>query len=685
MWSPVTTRIGLIRMLNLNSRRRSNMLILRLIRKLLKRLWQVLAALTTSSVQRLPILVSCFRRFVAKIHVFPGYDTDSRSSTADSRCAGDSCAQATLPLHNRQITSASAASGTQNVVSFPTGPLAMPVPCIPQPVVPPQTSSPTGVGDAISSNAPGITPHFVPFAANDISRYENRPLVDKSRGLDRITALMRCFPNESCPWLNGDWQSCTHPEGALYLYNGRRNTFTEANMDETTFRLVDECVDELYDLAHAKSASLQSDEIELVVQLWPAEAEDAQVSCQYYFVDHATRTLFWLHDHQATENIFSGLQGVADPSHIRYALESEYWTHCERYPNHQMDRVKLLKEPREVVMHASAEIITSDMSLSPFDADELSRILELINHLQGVKVMFEPFTFNNQGYTFPENAGENDFPHSTCVIARFMHYFYRAKFFNYCGLPCARLDADRSVYEEDPGFHPLTSSLSLTLDAMLFWAPQAHLKVIRRVWVDECINTPRWKDFNRNLMAEWTGITIYSTVMLAVDASFLAVPNVNISDSQSIGVIATYLSIIFITGSLITSVLLARQNQRYGFESADKAAEFLSHLTGTFFGVKALATVHSLPYAMLMWGWVERYSPTRANGYTLTRMIYFAIALLYNVFKSTTTAMLASVVSGCVVVTMFISWFIWAAREVHIFRRLAKFILSSVLAGYSQP
>ncbi|KAG2344644.1 hypothetical protein BDR05DRAFT_961554 [Suillus weaverae] len=513
----------------------------------------------------------------------------------------------------------------------------MPVAYIPKQFIPPRISSLAEVSNAIPSNALDITPRFVPFAANDILRYDNRPLVDKTHERDHIPALMRRFPNESCPWLNADWQSCIHPEGALYLYNMNRKTFTEAIMDETTFHLLARCVDELYDMLISRVPSLESDDIELVVQLWLAEGE---MTCQYYFVDHAARTLFWLHDNrEATMNIFSGLRGVDDPSHIRFALESEYWTHCERYPNHQMDRVKLLKELREVVMHASAEIITSDMSLSPFDADELSRILELINHLR-------------------ENAEENDFPHSTCIIARFMHYFYRAKFFNFCGLPCARLDADKSVYEEDTGFHLLISPLSLVFEAMLFWAPQAHLKDIRRVWVDECINTPRWKDFNRNLMTEWTGITIYSTVMLAVDVSFLAVPNVNISQSQSIGIIATYLSIIFITGSLIASVLLARQNQRYGFESADKAAEFLSNLTGTFFGVKALATVHSLPYAMLMWG-----------------MIYFAIGLLYNVFKFTTTAMLASIVSGCVVVIMFISWFIWAAREVHIFQRLARSVL----------
>lgn len=68
--------------------------------------------------------------------------------------------------------------------------------------------------------------------------------------------------------------------------------------------------------------------------------------------------------------------------------------------------------------------------------------------------------------------------------------------------------------------------------------------------------------------------------MLAVDVSFLAVPNVNIGQSQSIGIIVTYLSIIFITGSLIVSVLLVRQNQRYGFESADKAA---SSCIGVYF------------------------------------------------------------------------------------------------------
>jgi hypothetical protein len=59
-------------------------------------------------------------------------------------------------------------------------------------------------------------------------------------------------------------------------------------------------------------------------------------------------------------------------------------------------------------------------------------------------------------------------------------------------------------------------------------------------------------------------------------------------------------------------------------------------------------------------------------------MVFFAIAFLYNVFKSTTMAMLASVVTGSAIVTMFILWFVWAAREVHVFKRLAWFVIERI-------
>ncbi|KAJ8598064.1 hypothetical protein M405DRAFT_927825, partial [Rhizopogon salebrosus TDB-379] len=432
---------------------------------------------------RLHILVSCFRHFVTKIRGQPGHNSyghsESRSSAAQcdtvlTSTSSTQCLHATplLPFHNTRATSSTPGSDTDVVTALPSTPhFNAPVASVPQQATSPRTP-------------------LVPFTASDVSRYDGRPLVNMSGPHERLPILTRSFPNQSYPWLTSDWKSYVHPEGALYLYNNTvgRRAYTEAIIDEAKFRTVAECVDALYDLARMKSVDLAADDIELVVQL---EEGQAGVSCQYYFVDHNARTLFWLHDpHEAIEHLFSAVRVVYGLSHMRYALEQEYWMHCERYPNHKLDRVKVIKELRELVIHASAEIITSDMSLSPFDADELSRILGLIDHLK-------------------ENAEDDNSPHSIFAIARFMHYFARAKFFNFCGLPCARLDADKSIYPEETDFHPLTSSLSFALEAMLFWAPRARLNDLQKVWVDESVITPRWKNFNRNLMTEWTGITIY--------------------------------------------------------------------------------------------------------------------------------------------------------------------------------
>lgn len=81
---------------------------------------------------------------------------------------------------------------------------------------------------------------------------------------------------------------------------------------------MDRCADELYDLARTKSPNFDAGDIELVVQVVPNQTD----SCQYYFVDHETRTLFWLHVYdKATETVFDDLQGVRDPSHIRTLCE----------------------------------------------------------------------------------------------------------------------------------------------------------------------------------------------------------------------------------------------------------------------------------------------------------------------------------------------------------------------------
>ncbi|KAG1718147.1 hypothetical protein EDB19DRAFT_1801881 [Suillus lakei] len=93
---------------------------------------------------------------------------------------------------------------------------------------------------------------------------------------------------------------------------------------------------------------------------------------------------------------------------------------------------------------------------------------------------------------------------------------------------------------------------------------------------------------------------MYSTVMLAVDISFLAVPSVHVQGSRSVPVATTYISVFWIIGSLVASLfMLTNQNPLYEKpKSADIAAEFLTQKTESTFGTQAPATVHALPFAM---------------------------------------------------------------------------------------
>ncbi|KAG1805185.1 uncharacterized protein BJ212DRAFT_877498 [Suillus subaureus] len=449
---------------------------------------------------------------------------------------------------------------------------------------------------------PQCHPVFRATTPSQVMRYNKNPQIKREVKLVNIPAGKRDYSDLED---SGDWCARVHPEGALYFHDSVRGIYTDSNMrNETRRSSMASCIDELLALMASRCGlQLHSGGIELVVEL--TRNPNHHRVCRYYFVDHPNRLLFWL-DEMPTARIFDGVLGVEKWSHIKYAIQHQYWQHCELYPSDKLPGRQLLKELKEVVMHASAEIITTDLSLSPFDADELSKILDLIDRL------------------------ENDVQgaHYTCVIAR--------------------LNADQSLFVKEKKSKFLVA-LSWAVNVALFDAPRSHMEELRRVWVDRSINSPRWKNFNSKLSSEWSGITMYSTVMVAVDVSFLAVPSVNPQNTGSVTVISTYISLFCIVGSLVVSLFLTRQNRMYGQESADAAVVFLTRVTGSIFGTKSLATVHGLPYAMLLWG-----------------MVYFIIAFSYQVFTSTPIITLATTGSACGIVALFTLWLVSAAREFHI-------------------
>ena len=73
------------------------------------------------------------------------------------------------------------------------------------------------------------------------------------------------------------------------------------------------------------------------------------------------------------------------------------------------------------------------------------------------------------------------------------------------------------------------------------------------------------------------GCRVQSTVMLAVDVSFLAVPGVDpaMQAFQPVGVIAIYISVMCIIGSLFSSIILINQSRT---SARSSSAEVVSTL-----------------------------------------------------------------------------------------------------------
>ncbi|KAG1734997.1 hypothetical protein EDB19DRAFT_1122884 [Suillus lakei] len=450
---------------------------------------------------------------------------------------------------------------------------------------------------------------FRPFTPAQVMRYNKIPAIKREVKLMNIPPIKRDY---SDPQDSGNWSSRVHPEGALYFHDAVRGIYTDSSMRDGRRRVgTDVCINKLLALMPC-GLQLRSGDIELVVELIRGEDERSLV-CRYYFVDHPNRLLFWLHE-ISTEELFDGVQGVEKWSHIKYAIEHQYWQHCELYPSDKLLGTQLLKELKALVLHASAETITTDSSLSPFNSDELSKILDLIDRFGDV-----------QG------------AHSICVIARFMRYF-------------SRLDAVQPLFVEEKKTMFIVA-FSWAIDVALFGTSQSHVEGLRQLWVGPVgsyINPHRWKNFS------------------TVDISFLAVPSVNVQDSRSVPVATTYISVFCIVGSLVASLfMLTNQNPLYGKQiSTVTAAEVLVHKTESTFGVQGLATVHALPYAMLLWG-----------------MVYFMLAFSYQVFMSTSIIALATTGSTCGIVALFMLLLLTAARDFYLLKWLLAGLGACIQVG----
>lgn len=499
--------------------------------------------------------------------------------------------------------------------------------CVGSPLVFPTAQVPMHHGPystPISSSVPAVRqPGAITLRAivpSQIDRYGRNITQKKDFRVFEVSPGPDNFTESSTKVAN--WLQLTHPEGARFFFNPLQRVFTDQNIFENNLAL-----EILAAAEQANQMAAGSGKVCATMELAIEKLSEGDFG--YYFVDHDARIVFWPEIVKSRE-LMIHVRGVIDKSHIRYALEAQYWKHCTLFPNMRALPGQVVDCLRDIIAYAHAESITSQTSLSPFDLDELSNMLSVVDHVK-------------------DNI-EKVNEHSVCIVARYMDMFFRAKFVNFCGQLGARLDADRSLYDSD-GKEKSKHILIRILNVALFNSPNIHSESIHNVWVDNTVVKPRWKKFISQLTSEWSSFTVFSTVMLAVDVSFLAVPGVDDPSIQSkpATAIVIYLSTLCAMGSLVISLVLAGQVTDSRRSSAGSVAKFMTSMSQSFLGIESLAFMLSLPFALLIWG-----------------MIFFAIGLSILIFYTTDIVALTVVIPIWVVVLLLTTWPVLAANNFHV-------------------
>ncbi|KAG0692443.1 hypothetical protein DFH29DRAFT_969338 [Suillus ampliporus] len=471
----------------------------------------------------------------------------------------------------------------------------------------------------------------VPCIASDVQRYHKNVFLESRSIKVIIPAGTMQFSSRPAP---SGWEARVHPDGARYFVNER--FVTEADLyQSTTLASINACAQHLWNTAGDLMLQV-ADDVQVMLQLASLDGERV---CGYYFINHATRALFWIEEMPAN-TLSNGVEGLHYLHQFRYAIEAEYWRHCELYPLGTVNRDQI-RELKSLLFVAYTEHLTSTTSLSPFNRKELKDMLDLMPNIEATCHEYDP--------------------HSVWVIARIMEYFARAKFLNFCGQPFARLDADQSVYSSSKDSGWIATIISWCINFVLFGGPHAYMSELRKIWVDHTVSYVHWKDFNERLSRQWTSLALYAMIMLVADVAFQALPVINDQSKSNylafqIAIIAIELSTYCIVGSLLVSILLSRRIQKDGRRSATETVEYLLKLTKPFFGIHILAgisIIYSLPHAMLMWGLCLFILAFSAIISEETSMV--AVLVVYSIFAFIFTSILISLfkVYGRQIVDLF--------------------------------
>ncbi|KAI9446144.1 hypothetical protein H4582DRAFT_1843464 [Lactarius indigo] len=511
--------------------------------------------------------------------------------------------------------------------------------------------SQVSVGTILTPDASGNWPDqktriVKPMHSDQVSRYVNKgevPLVDSEW---RLHPMEVDLPQYSYAKRTKGWVPVTNPGGSLYFYNSERSIFTDVYMYDPNLSAEIHAFDAYLD-RELKQADLclPTDDYDLVLDI--IKMDDDKIIWAYYYVDHVTKTLFWQEHYDCGPSMLREAHGVQEPGHIKLRLESLYWVHWSLYPTGPKRRKFPENAPKQLLgalLSSGIDSLTSKVSTSPYTVAEIESMRDFIKEAENLGPD-DPHVITSVGNEglFRSTALKRS---PSLSLARLLSFYAHWRFLHFHGQKVSRLDRHKSIYG---GSHRKRTILVRILSPILFFFPDVHLLELEKVWTDRIVVEALWKEFMQKLVSEWTEFVLYSTVMLAANVAFLAIPGVivvpqntsspNAWIKPSPAQIASSISLVFSIGSIITGLLLIRRNRTMMTKDPKSAWYYLYGMNWPVVGLEPLAIVFSLTYALLMWS---------AWG--------FFVALLIFSFQDTSMRIWIPVGTAAVIITALIVW-----------------------------
>ncbi|KAF8155634.1 hypothetical protein B0H34DRAFT_659915 [Crassisporium funariophilum] len=418
-----------------------------------------------------------------------------------------------------------------------------------------------GLSDAVES--------LVAVTSVEFERYERNVTSEKVYFHSfPIHPLHTCFDPPEPP---GRWVPHIHPEGALYFSDDTRDflILTDVHLyDVSAYQRLETYIEHILSYIKKYDLTLPT-ETNLALEF------RGSGKCGYYFVDHATQSLFWLDEFEGMDFLYE-VKVAYSTSLIGHEIRSLYWLHNELFSNVRHVTPDIVSQLKDILIHAVGDSLTSHRGLSPYSLDVLQKMLAL--------------TTDIEAEAMPTSG-------ASAIVYRFLHNFYHERFLHLHGEKPARLNRDQSIHPERR-----ETMIMKILSPLLLYGPEVHIRKLRKMSVDTLVNNPVWRELLDQLTSEWKEFTLYATVLLNANVAFLAIQSIDTAaaphrrtDAQR----ASYFSVVASIGAIVLGLLLVRQH------NTTLSRSFLANRSASVYGLETLALMYSLPYALLMWGMVS--------------------------------------------------------------------------------